>query len=160
MNTFEWNPAFGPIACTLLIVIVGVGLFLSFQQLEQRQGSAVAWRLLWPKMVVAGLIFLALFDPLLKLVGTNATPARVVVLEDISSSMDLKDDGHSSRSARAGQAIQELQSFLPSNVHLQVLPFDTAIHETNYRAPDHGERGTEYRGNHPVDQRSGRSSGC
>src|SRR5208282_822031 len=57
--------------------------------------------------------------------------------------MDLRDDGASTRSERAGQLIHELESAAPSTIQFQVLPFDTSLHEAGYNLPTGTERGTD-----------------
>src|SRR5580658_5721844 len=93
MRALEWNPSFGPIAMAMIVLGAGVYFFLLLPRLIKRHGRVNAWMLLLPKMLLAGLLVLALLDPDFKFSGWNSTPAKVLILEDISSSMDLRDDG-------------------------------------------------------------------
>ncbi len=58
--------------------------------------------------------------PILKLSGWNSTPAKVLILQDISSSMDLRDDGSSTRTERASRLIQQLEAGAPPSIHFEV----------------------------------------
>ncbi|MCE0498593.1 MAG: hypothetical protein LV481_11665 [Methylacidiphilales bacterium] len=143
MNTPEWNPSFGPVVSAMIILGAGGCFYVLFQRLQKRHGARNSWLLLLPKMILAGLLIVALLDPDLKLSGWNASPAKVLILQDISSSMDLRDDGSSTRSERAGRLIHELESAAPSTIQFQVLPFDTVLHEPGYNPPSGIERGTD-----------------
>jgi uncharacterized membrane protein len=143
MNTLEWNPSFGPVVSAIIILGSGAYFYLLFQKLKARHGVQNSWLLLLPKIVLVALLIAALLDPDLKLSGGSSTPAKVLILQDISSSMDLRDDGSSTRSERAGRLIHELQSSAPSSIQFQVLPFDTTLHEAGYHPPSGMERGTD-----------------
>jgi uncharacterized membrane protein len=143
MKALEWNPAFGPIVMALIILGAGAFLFLLQQRLVARHGLRDGWLLLLPKILVAVLILLALLDPDLRLSGLNATPAKVLILRDISSSMDLRDDGSSSRSERVDRIIQQLEASAPPSIHFEVLPFDASLHEAGYTPKTNAVRGTD-----------------
>jgi uncharacterized membrane protein len=142
MRALEWNPAFGPVATSLVVLGAGVYFFVLFPRLVTRHGRFNAWMLLLPKMILAGLLVLALLDPDVKLSGWNSSPAKVLILEDISSSMDMRDDS-STRRERAENLIRQLESGAPPSIHFEVLPFDTALHEEGYRPKDNAERNTD-----------------
>jgi len=142
MRALEWNPAFGPFITALVVLGAGVYFFVLFPRLVARHGRMNAWLLLLPKMVVAGLLVLALLDPDLKLAGWNSSPAKVLILEDISSSMDLRDDS-STRRERAEALIRQLESGAPPSIHFEVLPFDATLHEAGYQPKTNAERGTD-----------------
>ena len=143
MKAIEWNPAFGPIATALIILGAALFFYLLLPRLKLRHGRINAWLLLLPKMIVALLIVLALLDPDLRLSSWNSTPAKVIVLRDISSSMDLRDDGSSSRSARVDGIISELESAAPPSINFEVLPFDASLHEAGYTPKTNDVRGTD-----------------
>jgi uncharacterized membrane protein len=143
MKALEWNPSFGPFVSALVILGVGAYFFLLFRRMKERHGMANAWLLLAPKVALVALLILALLDPDFKLSGNNALPAKVLILQDVSASMDLKDDGSTSRSDRAALIVQELQSAAPATFQVQVLPFDISIHEPGYVAKPGADRGTD-----------------
>lgn len=143
MNTLEWNPCFGPVASAIIILGAGAYFYLPFQQLKERHGKANTWLLLLPKMLLVLLLVVALLDPDFKWAGGNSSPAKILILQDISSSMDLRDDGTSTRSQRADRLIQDIKSSAPSTIKFQVLPFDTTIHEPGYSPKSGTERGTD-----------------
>src|SRR5476651_783201 len=143
MRALEWNPSFGPVVTALIVLGAGVYFFLLFPRLVRRHGRLNAWILLLPKMLLVGLLVLALLDPDLKLSSWNPTPAKVFILQDISSSMDLRDDGSSTRGERAGRLIDQLESGAPASIHFEVLPFDTALHDQGFTPKSGTDRGTD-----------------
>ncbi len=143
MNALEWNPAFGPVVSAVIMLGAGVYFYLLFRRLAPRHGYRNAWMLLLPKMLLVTLLVLALLDPDLKLTGWNSTPAKVLILQDISSSMDLRDDGTSTRGERATRLIAELESSAPASIQFRVLPFDTSLHEPSYVPKNGTDRGTD-----------------
>jgi uncharacterized membrane protein len=143
MRTLEWNPAFGPVATALIVLGAGAYFYFLLHRLVVRHGRFNAWLLLFPKMLLVGLLILALLDPDFKFSGSSSTPAKVLILRDISSSMDLRDDGSTTRSDRASSLIAQLESGAPSSIHFQVLPFDTALHEEGFTPKNGAERGTD-----------------
>jgi uncharacterized membrane protein len=146
MNRLEWNPAFGPIVTALIILGAALVFYLLRAHLAPRHGRLNAWLLLLPKMLIVGLLVLALLDPDLRLTGWNSTPAKVLILQDISSSMDLRDDGSSTRTERVAGIIHQLESSAPGSIHFEVLPFDTALHEQGYTPKGDAIRGTDLGG--------------
>ena len=74
------------------------------------------------------LILFALLDPDLRLSVGSSTPAKVLIFRDISSSMDLRDDGSSTRSERTAGLIHEIESAAPASVRFEVIPFDSVVH--------------------------------
>jgi uncharacterized membrane protein len=143
MRSLEWNPAFGPIVTALIVLGAGGYFFLLLSRLVRRHGRAHAWMLLLPKMLIVALLVLALLDPIFKFSGSNATPAKVFILQDISSSMDLRDDGNSTRSDRASALIRQLESAAPPSIHFEILPFDTTLHDPGYVLKSGVDRGTD-----------------
>ena len=142
MNALEWNPAFGPVASALIVLGAGAYFYFLFRRLLPRYGQRNTWLLLSPKLVLVTLLVLALLDPDYKYRGGNTTPAKVLILQDISSSMDLRDDD-STRAQRATSLIHDLESGAPETIKFQVMPFDTSLHDVGYVPKDKSERGTD-----------------
>jgi len=143
MSAIEWNPSLSPVVSTFLLLGGGGCLYLLHHRLAARHGKKNAVILLLPKFILFLLLFLALMNPSLKSSNWNITPARIVVLQDISSSMDLRDDGSSTRSERAMRLIHELESAAPSHTKWEIHPFDTSLHEVGYSPKGKEERGTD-----------------
>ena len=144
MKALDWNPAFGPIAMSLIILGLGFYFYALHNRLSERHSQINTSLLLAPKILIITLIVLALLDPDLRLSGWNAPPAKVLILQDISSSMDLRDDGSSTRSQRAAGIIAQLKASAPSALRFQVLPFDTELHDEAYHPKDAAAtRGTD-----------------
>lgn len=143
MSGIEWSPSFGPVLFAALLLGSGALFYLLFRRVAARHGARHGWTVLSPKLILVVLLLLALLDPAWKSSQWNATPSKVVVLEDISSSMDLRDDGSSPRHARAEKLISNLASSMPGQVKFQILPFDTSIHESGYQPKAGTVRGTD-----------------
>jgi uncharacterized membrane protein len=141
MNGLEWNPSFSPLVSAAVLLAVGGYFVFLYRKVAGQHGRRNAWILLLPKLILVTLLVLALLDPDLKLRQGNTTPAKVLILQDISSSMDLKDDGV--RSDRANRLIETLKSGAPASVKFITLPFDTALHEEGYVPGTNVERGTD-----------------
>jgi hypothetical protein len=143
MKSLDWNPAFGPVVTAVIVLAVGFYIAFLFPRLVARHGRLNAWTLLAPKVLIVALLVTALLDPNFKFAGWNSKPAKVLILEDISSSMDLKDDPDSTRKERAEKLIQQLESNAPPSIHFILLPFDTALHEEAYQPKSGEDRGTD-----------------
>jgi uncharacterized membrane protein len=143
MRALEWNPAFGPVATALIVLGSAVCFYLLLPRLVTRHGRRHAWMLLAPKILLVALLVIALLDPEFKFSGANSTTAKVLILQDISSSMDLRDDGSTTRSERATRLIQQLESSAPSTLHFEILPFDTAVHPEGFTPKSGVDRGTD-----------------
>jgi hypothetical protein len=141
MNALDWNPSFGPIISALIILGIGFFFFRLERRVRARHGRSTAWLLLFPKTLVITLLVIALLDPDLKIHQGDTTPARVLILQDISSSMDLRDDGR--RGDRADKLIHDLEAGAPSSVRFELLPFDTTLHEVGYAPKPGVTRGTD-----------------
>jgi uncharacterized membrane protein len=143
MRALEWNPSFGPVVTGLIVLGAGIYFFLLLPRLVPRHGRLNAWVLLLPKMLLVGLLVLALLDPGVRFSGWNSIPAKVLIVRDISSSMDLRDDGSSTRRERAAALIHSLESGAPPSIHFEILPFDTILHQADYVPKDGADRGTD-----------------
>jgi uncharacterized membrane protein len=141
MNRLEWNPTLSPLLSSIIMLAAGAYFVFIYRKVAAQHGRKNAWILLLPKLILITLLVLALLDPDLKLHEGNTTPAKVLVLEDISSSMDLKDDGR--RGDRADALIRSLKSGAPASVKFQILPFDTSLHDEGYTPKTSAERGTD-----------------
>ena len=142
MNALEWNPSFGPVATAVIVLVSGVYFYFLLQRLIPRHGKNLSWLLLIPKVLIVALLIVALLDPELVLSGGNSNPAKVLILQDISSSMDLRDEGSTTRSDRSTSLINQLKSDAPASIHFEVLPFDSSVHEAGYQPKDAATRTT------------------
>ncbi len=143
MPVLDWNPSFSPIGMTIVLFTCGLICFLLYRKVRMNRTAGEAAMLLVPKLLIILLILFALLDPTLRYSSDFATPTKINILLDISSSMDLKDDGTSTRAQRAAKLIQRLEASAPSQFQFQILPFDTAIHPANYLPKPAIERGTD-----------------
>ena len=120
-----------PLAPDWLNALVAVALIavlvMHHRRLRQCLEPRAAWFHLLPRAVAALLLLLVLLGPTLRLERTAALHGAVVALVDISSSMDVVDDGHESRLVRARALVERLRTALPSGVELRTLAMDTRL---------------------------------
>jgi hypothetical protein len=118
--------------------------WLLWRRLKRRAPLAAHWIAL-PKWITLLLLLLALFNPVSALQKSEPAKGKLLALVDSSSSMDVADDYHQSRAARAQAIVGQWKKSLPAGVRLDELAFDTTIHKPG-ETPAKGIRGTDLGG--------------
>ncbi len=96
-----WNSENPPLLLLLLaIVFVFVVLYL-WRVFRRRYTMLKAVLLFLPRVILLLLLFFAIYDPVRVTVGEPEEPLRLVLVSDISSSMDIADGVEGSRVERA-----------------------------------------------------------
>jgi uncharacterized membrane protein len=142
----EWRPHLGPLWCGLLILAAVAWVWLIRRRMLTRMDPPHARLLLAPKLLVLLLLLLALFEPVWTVETHEPTRGRLLALLDTSSSMDVADDGKSTRAARAKQALERMRKELPAGIGIETMEFDTALRETNDKARRDAVRATDLGG--------------
>jgi uncharacterized membrane protein len=141
----QWHPHLGPLGCALLIVVACAWTWFLYRRLLTRFQQRTALGLLIPKVAVLLLLLLALFEPVW-MVETHATSqGRMLAVLDVSSSMELRDDGQSSRLERARESIKHFQTAFPAGIVIDEVDFDTELHPPGKTSRD-AVRGTDLGG--------------
>ena len=125
----QWRPLLNPIFCAFWVILTPVLLYIIYRQIRIRMPLKKACLLILPKILVMFLLFMILFDPRKNLPQKRQDKSKILVLLDISSSMQVKDKFQESRIARAKTLLKELQKRMRSNVVVETLFFDTTIHK-------------------------------
>jgi uncharacterized membrane protein len=129
LAVLQWHPRFGGIWCGVLILLLAVWVYFLYRRLRRRVPVARARWLMIPKLLVLFLLLLLLFDPVSAVQKTESANGKLLVLTDTSSSMDVADDYHQSRVARARQIVESWKAKLPRGLKLDELEFDTTVHK-------------------------------
>jgi uncharacterized membrane protein len=119
---------------SIVFIAVAVWLWWLYRRLRLRMSWPRATLLLIPKLIVAVLLLLALFEPVWSRVQRDPTRGRLVTLLDVSSSMDVADDGREPRGMRARKILAQIKDNLPGDVKVEEVEFDTELHKSG--APD------------------------
>ena len=122
-----WMPIAPEWMIAILAVVMLMVLVYHHRRLRQVLEPRAAWWHVAPRALVALLVVLLLLGPTVRLERTAAVQGTVLALVDTSSSMELVDDGHESRGARALAIAKRLAAALPSGVELRTLAMDTRI---------------------------------
>ncbi|MDD2708237.1 MAG: hypothetical protein PHV34_09530 [Verrucomicrobiae bacterium] len=147
MIPIHWNPLLNPAAFGLLALAVAGFVYWMACGMARKHGKRRAFWLLAPKLAVLLLLLIALLGPGWLSRQGQERASRVLVLLDNSSSMDVVDDGQTSRARRARALLEELQHQLAGQLQWEVMPFDTEIHPPGAPpSPAGAERGTDLAG--------------
>ncbi len=144
LAAIQWHPRLAPLWCAALLLALAAWGWLLWRRLKHRAPLAARWIAL-PKWLALLLLLLALFNPVSALQKSQPTQGRLLALVDSSSSMDVADDYHLSRAARAQAIVQRWKKALPAGLTLDELAFDTTIHKPG-QAPPATLRGTDLGG--------------
>ena len=128
LAAIQWHPRLAPLWCAALLLALAAWGWLLWRRLKRRAPLAARWIAL-PKWLALLLLLLALFNPVSALQKSEPTQGRLLALVDSSSSMDVADDYHQSRAARAQAIVQRWKKSLPAGLTLDELAFDTTIHK-------------------------------
>ena len=122
-----WKPHLGTLANSLVILGVMVWLYVMWRRYRKRYTVRKTLLLLAPKLVVTLLVVLALMDPAWRDVRPSDDTQRVAIITDISTSMDVADDGTYTRVTRARKIEGEMVGELRGTTGLENYRFDVDI---------------------------------
>ena len=145
LATIQWRPQLNPLLCGTLVLFLGGWAYWTYRRLTQRFSSGKSLALLLPKLLVMALLVFALFEPVRDRERREALHGKLLAVTDVSSSMDVLDDGVASRRMRAGQILRRLRAELPAHVELESLEFDTQLRPAGQPLTN-GVRGTDLGG--------------
>ena len=122
-----WKPHLGTLANSLVILGVMVWLYVMWRRYRKRYTVKKTLLLLAPKLVVTLLVVLALMDPAWRDVKPSDDTHRVAIIIDISTSMDVADDGTDTRVTRAGKIADDMAGELRGTAGVENYRFDVDI---------------------------------
>ena len=141
----QWHPRFSGGWCGVIVCASALWLYFLHRRMLRRVTPGKARWLMLPKLLTALAVLAVLFDPVSAVQKNELAAGKLLVLTDSSSSMDVADDYHQSRAARARNIVTAWKSALPSEVHVDELHFDTVIHKPGEAESAPG-RGTDLGG--------------
>jgi len=125
----QWHPRFSGVWCGVIVFAAAVWLYFLQRRIRRRVPPARARWLLLPKVLTLLALLFVLFDPVSAIQKDESTQGKLLVLVDSSASMDVADDYHQSRVARARDIVAAWKNALPRDLQMDQLEFDTAIHK-------------------------------
>ena len=140
----SWNPAL-PVAAVLLLAAVFAGATLWARRgLAARFGLRRVWPILTARSLLFLLILVALLDPVLRRDVAQPEVRQVLVLQDVSASMDVRDDAAATRAERARRLIERVRTEAPAGVSFKTRSFDaTLLPEGTGAKPGAASTGTD-----------------
>ena len=122
-----WKPHLGTLANSLVILGVMVWMYVMWRRYRKRYTIKKTLLLLAPKLVVTLLVVLALMDPAWRDVKPSDDTHRVAIITDVSTSMDVVDDGSDTRITRAGKIADDMAGELRGTTGVENYRFDVDI---------------------------------
>ena len=122
-----WKPHLGTLANSFIILALMGWLCLLWYRYRSRYAVSRTMLLLAPKLLFTILAIVALMDPAWRNVKPTDDSQKVAVISDISTSMDVKDDGADTRTGRAVKIGQAIQGELKGIASVENLQFDVDI---------------------------------
>ena len=122
-----WNPAL-PVVAVLLLAVLFAGVTLWTRQgLVARFGLRRVWPILAARSLLFLLILVALLDPGWHRTVSQPEARQVLILQDVSASMDVCDEAATTRAARARQLIERVRHDVPAGIRITTRLFDAAL---------------------------------
>ncbi len=127
MGTLHWRSPVPPFVAAALLLGLGVWLVVLYRRQRAQHSLRRTAALLLPKAAVVLLVMLAYFDPVWRIVRSPDVGAKIAVLIDDSSSMQVPDAKEGPRAARAARLFEDLKSKLGSVVAWDAYEFDQQV---------------------------------
>ena len=142
ISTLLWKPHLGTLANGLIILAIMGWLCILWYRYRSRYTPPRTIMLLAPKAIFAILAIVALMDPAWRDVAPSEDSQRVAIVVDISTSMDVADDGKESRSKRAEKIVEYINDELSGIAGVEKYRFDVDI-LAKTESPANGTRSTD-----------------
>jgi len=122
-----WKPHLGTLANSLVILALMGWLCILWYRYRSRYAVSRTMQLLAPKLLFTILAVVALMDPAWRNVKPTDDSQKVAVVVDVSTSMDVEDDGSDSRGGRALQISKDIHAELKDIASVENYQFDVDI---------------------------------
>ncbi len=122
-----WKPHLGTLANSLVILALMGWLCLLWYRYRSRYAVPRTMQLLAPKLLFTILAIIALMDPAWRNARPSDDSQKVAVVNDISTSMDVEDDGSNSRTGRAQNMTNAIEGELKGIASVENYQFDVDI---------------------------------
>ena len=122
-----WKPHLGTLANSLIILLLMGWLCRLWYNYRSRYTTRKTTLLLAPKVLFTILALIALMDPAWRNAKPTDDSQKVAVISDISTSMDVEDDGSATRARRATSTMDDIQAGLKGIASVERYRFDVDI---------------------------------
>lgn len=122
-----WQPHLPAVACAALIAALAGWNVLLYRRMRTRMSPRKAWLLMTPRVILLFLLVIALLDPRWSTRHHTPDARHLLVLRDVSASMQVQDTAAPPRHQRAAGILERLQERFPDGV--KTLEFDTRLRE-------------------------------
>ena len=122
-----WNPALPVAAVFLLAVLFAAATLWARRGLVARFGLRRVWPILAARSFLFLLLLIALLDPVIRRDVAQPEARQVLILQDVSASMDVRDEDGSTRAERARRLIERVQADAPHGVICCTRMFDATL---------------------------------
>lgn len=122
-----WKPHLGTLATSLVILMLMGWLCLLWSRYRSRYNAQKTLMLLAPKLLMSILAIVALMDPAWRNMKPTDDSQKVAFIGDVSTSMDVKDDGSNTRTQRAKDLMDDIQGGLKGVASVEPYRFDVDI---------------------------------
>jgi uncharacterized membrane protein len=126
-GTLIWKPHLGTLANSIIILVILGWLCLLWYRYRSRYTVQRTALLLAPKLLITFLAIVALMDPAWRNVRPTDDSQKVAVISDISTSMDVEDDGLDTRTRRAMTIMDDIQGKLKGIASVENYRFDVDV---------------------------------
>jgi len=127
MAQLAWNPLWPVTAVLVLAALCAGAAWWSWRGLAARFGARRARPILVVRSLLFLLLVIALLDPVLRRTVTQSGERQLLVLQDVSASMSVRDTGGETRAERARRLAARIRERAPSGVRVQVRTFETGL---------------------------------
>ena len=141
-DTILWRPHLSTLANSFVVLAIVAWLCILYYRYRSLYPVRRSWLLLAPKVLLALLLLIALLDPCWRVIRPMKDAQKILMLSDVSTSMDVEDDKSGSRSARARRISEKFEDQLGDWVDFKPRQFDVDIRNPDDKLGD-DVRGTD-----------------
>jgi hypothetical protein len=131
MGSLYWRSPLPPFLAASLMLGMGIWLVILYRRQRAQHSGLRTAALISPKAAAALLVMLACFDPVWKVVRNPDVSAKIAVLIDGSSSMQVPDAKDGTRAARAARLFAEMKNRLGPTIAWDAYEFDQDVRPYN-----------------------------
>ena len=142
IDALLWRPHLSTLANSFVVLALLAWLFVLFHRYRSLHGVRKSWLLLAPKILITLLLLVALFDPCRRVIRPTEKSQQVLLLTDVSASMDVADGAAGTRGARARRIAKQFEDKFRGWAHFNTSQFDVDIRDTAVKTDDK-VRGTD-----------------
>lgn len=129
IGTILWRPHLSTLANSFVVLAMTAWLCFLYYRYRSLHTVKRSWLLMVPKIVFTLLMLIALLDPCWRVIRPSKNTQKVVMLSDVSTSMDVADGKSGSRAARARRISAKFDDQLGDWVDFKTCQFDVDMRD-------------------------------